>query len=537
MTFDDHSVSRRNYSIRATTGSRRRFSILHSITSEDLLRVELRSIQRPNPKPQLKKKKKIQTRLKRSALFASAIAAASAQASTDYGPAIWHPICSANYYTSGNGHKFHVVHDMEGYYASVVAWFDDCSMNSASIHYAVNGKKDASSDAAAGEITQLGVRESQYAWHAKCWNTHSTGTEHEGFSSNPAWYTDAMYQASGNLTAHLANKFGWAKDRNHVVGHNAKISSAWVSWASSHLGIDPTCNTHGDPGPYWDWSTYMAYVKGGGPNRLDVFARSPNNEIWHKNWNGSEWSDWDNMYGNATSDPAAVSWGQNRVDLFVRSTDNAVWSKNWNGTTWSSWYSIGGNIVGGPDVASWGANRLDVFGRGPSNDIWHKWWNGTSWSSWDSIGGNMTSDPSAVSWGANRIDVFARGTDGALWTSYWNGTQWSAWYSLGGTIVGGPDAASWGSGRLDVFVRWTDNTLRHIHYSSSEGSWSGWENLGGYIVSDPGAVSWGSNRIDIFARGPQNDVWSINWDGNDWSSFYSIGGDTVGSPDVASWSN
>src|SRR5262245_35565903 len=83
----------------------------------------------------------------------------AAQASTDYGPAIWHPICNANWYTSGNGHHFCVIHDMEGYYASTIAWFDNCSMSSASIHYAVNGKKDATSDAPAGEITQLGVRE------------------------------------------------------------------------------------------------------------------------------------------------------------------------------------------------------------------------------------------------------------------------------------------------------------------------------------------------------------------------------------------
>jgi hypothetical protein len=52
---------------------------------------------------------------------AGSLACASvAFGSTDYGPAIWHPTCNANYYTTGNGHKFHVVHDMEGFYGSVV---------------------------------------------------------------------------------------------------------------------------------------------------------------------------------------------------------------------------------------------------------------------------------------------------------------------------------------------------------------------------------------------------------------------------------
>src|SRR5436189_5295297 len=181
----------------------------------------------------------------------------AAQASTDYGPAVWHAICNANWYTSGNGHHFAVIHDMEGYYASTIAWFDNCSMSSASVHYAVNGKKDATSDAAAGEITQLGVRESQYAWHATCWNTWMFGTEHEGFASNPAWYTDAMYNASGALQAHLANVGGLAKDRNHIIGHDQKRISAWVNWVNANYSFSPTCNSHTDPGLNWDWTKFM----------------------------------------------------------------------------------------------------------------------------------------------------------------------------------------------------------------------------------------------------------------------------------------
>lgn len=184
----------------------------------------------------------------------------AAQASTDYGPAIWRPICEANYYTSGYGHKFHVIHDIEGYYWSTIAWFDNCGMTSASIHYITNGKTDNSSDAAPGEISQLGVRDAQYAWHARCWNQHSTGTEHEGFASNPAWFTDAQYQSSAGATRNLATKFGWAKDRNHIVAHGQETVSGWPAYASANLGIDPYCNTHHDPGAYWDWTKYMGMV-------------------------------------------------------------------------------------------------------------------------------------------------------------------------------------------------------------------------------------------------------------------------------------
>jgi hypothetical protein len=191
-------------------------------------------------------------------MFVGAIMLTTANASTDYGPAIYREAYPGHWYTSGNGHKFHVVHDMEGYYLSTISYFQR-STTQASAHYCINGLKDNSSDSPAGEVTQM-VREAYYSWHARCWNTHSTSTEHEGFVSNPAWYTEAQYQASAKLTRHLAIKFGFPKDRNHIVGHNEWQNSTWSTWAAANLGIDPTCNDHTDPGQYWDWSHYMSLV-------------------------------------------------------------------------------------------------------------------------------------------------------------------------------------------------------------------------------------------------------------------------------------
>ncbi len=185
----------------------------------------------------------------------------TAQATTDYGPAIWRPACSTHHYNTGVGKQFHVEHDMEGYYASTISYLQGCN-NSVSVHYCVNGKQDTSTDMPAGEITQM-VLDSQYAWHASCLNTHSMSTEHEGFASNPAWYTEAMYQASAALTASKAVKYGWPKDRNHVIGHNEWQNSAWVNWCIANLGFDPRCNSHTDPGPYWDWAHFMALINGG----------------------------------------------------------------------------------------------------------------------------------------------------------------------------------------------------------------------------------------------------------------------------------
>ena len=187
---------------------------------------------------------------------------AGVQASTDYGPAQWYACC--NYTTSGNGKHFYVEHDMEGYFWPSIYYLARCS-TSASIHYSVNGKKDTSTDSAAGHIVQS-VRDAYYAWHVRCWNHYMLGTEHEGFASNPAWYTDALYNASGTLTQSKCNKYGISKNRDRVIGHDQKKNSWWVSWMQS-IGYSysfATCNTHSDPGPYWNWSKFMGIVTGTG---------------------------------------------------------------------------------------------------------------------------------------------------------------------------------------------------------------------------------------------------------------------------------
>ena len=198
------------------------------------------------------------------------------RASTDYGPAVTRLITCSKYYTTGYGKKFVVIHDMEGYYLTGISYLQRCDLNASgnynvavSCHYVVNGLKDYASDAERGEISQL-VREANYSWHAGCWNRYSTGTEHEGFASNPAWYTEEMYQASALLHRHLCDKFGIPKDRNHVIAHGQKSVAGWPAWASANLGIDPYCNSHTDPGPYWDWTHYMNLLIGGTDNALFV---------------------------------------------------------------------------------------------------------------------------------------------------------------------------------------------------------------------------------------------------------------------------
>ena len=84
-------------------------------------------------------------------------------------------------------------------------------------------------------------------------NQTSIGIEHEGYVSDPKWFTEAMYDASARLSAYLVNKYGIPLDRAHIIGHN-EIPDPYAP--GQYGGV----TNHTDPGKYWDWYKYMDYV-------------------------------------------------------------------------------------------------------------------------------------------------------------------------------------------------------------------------------------------------------------------------------------
>jgi len=169
--------------------------------------------------------------------------------SDDYPPAVWDP--SSNFTPFSINQLFAVVHDTEGSFAGSVSWLKNPAAQ-ASSHYIIR-----SSD---GYIVQL-VKEQDRAWHARCWNAYMLGVEHEGYVSNPAYFTEAMYQSSAALFRHFVTKFSIPVDRNHIIGHYEWQNSSWKSWMTANYpSIDPTCNSHTDPGQYWNWNYYLGLI-------------------------------------------------------------------------------------------------------------------------------------------------------------------------------------------------------------------------------------------------------------------------------------
>lgn len=131
-----------------------------------------------------------------------------------------------------------VLHDTESSYASAIAAFQ---VPGAAANYVMRS--------ADGAVTQM-VPTKDIAFHAGNYSTnlHSVGIEHEGFAAQGgSWYTEAQYQATADLVAYLARRYGVPLDRQHIVGHDnvAGPNSALVA------------GMHWDPGPSWDWEHFM----------------------------------------------------------------------------------------------------------------------------------------------------------------------------------------------------------------------------------------------------------------------------------------
>ena len=153
---------------------------------------------------------------------------------------IWYPAYSGNY-TTANRPGSHpvdwiIVHVTQGSWSSALNWFQNPSAG-VSAHFTIR-----SSDGAIGQS----LSERNIGYHAGNWtyNQRSVGIEHEGYVSNPAWFTDAMYDSSARLTAFLCQEYGIPVNRDHIIGHN-EVPGA----------------THTDPGQHWWWREFMRRVR------------------------------------------------------------------------------------------------------------------------------------------------------------------------------------------------------------------------------------------------------------------------------------
>jgi len=167
---------------------------------------------------------------------------------TDYAPALW--VASPNYSSRGSSTISAVaIHTVQGSYAGCISWFQNTSAN-ASAHYVIR-----SSD---GQVTQM-VLEANKAWHALSANPYTIGIEHEGYVTNPAWYTTAMYNSSAALVRDICDDYSIPK----TSCYNGPSHSGVVTLSSSYKikgHQHYPSQTHTDPGINWNWALYYNLI-------------------------------------------------------------------------------------------------------------------------------------------------------------------------------------------------------------------------------------------------------------------------------------
>lgn len=136
-----------------------------------------------------------------------------------------------------------------------------------------------------------------------------------------------------------------------------------------------------------------------GDSQTAVFLRGVRGDLLLKWWDGHTWSPYaslgspeipDSSYpairvaAPLTGPPAACSWGPNRIDAFARGPQGDIFHKFWDGAEWSGFQSLGMPVaddeaiplVGAITACTSGVGNLDVVTRGVDGRLYHAYWDG-----------------------------------------------------------------------------------------------------------------------------------------------------------------
>jgi hypothetical protein len=91
---------------------------------------------------------------------------------------------------------------------------------------------------------------------------------------------------------------------------------------------------------------------------------------------------------NVISDPGVITYlqdGKQKIYVFVRGEDNNLYVNWWNGSAWT-WTDqgkpFGKNVISDPDVITYlqdGKQKIYVFVRASDNNLYVNWWSGSAW--------------------------------------------------------------------------------------------------------------------------------------------------------------
>ena len=235
----------------------------------------------------------------------------------------------------------------------------------------------------------------------------------------------------------------------------------------------------------------------------EAFGVGNDNQIYHRYWTGSAFTDWSTLGGLGVAVASAqVAFGVNNLgnpELFVTGVDGNVYhdySTPGRGSGWSGFSSLGQPAIGGNSPVEAGRNNLnnqELFIVGKDGYVYHKFATpgvGSGWSGWDTL---ATPAGTTVAFGVhvgrnylNNQELYVIGVNGTMYHNFatpGKGSGWNGW----DPVAPLPRAAARGDvnvglnflGNQELYFVGSDNQVYHNYSTPGLGSgWSSWSTLG-----------------------------------------------------------
>jgi hypothetical protein len=165
-----------------------------------------------------------------------------------------------------------------------------------------------------------------------------------------------------------------------------------------------------------------------------------------KSWNGAQWGEWTSLGGKSLSPPTAICWGPNRIDVFHRGINNQVYHRYFDNGVWADdWWVVGGYSMEEIVPVSTAPGKLDIFARHYDNGVFACSMTNGHWGKWyrQAEKGTTSSKVAAVKLDGNKINLAMQGTDNRLRRKVWDrevnpdpGPE--EWEQVGDVRIAGP---------------------------------------------------------------------------------------------------
>lgn len=164
-----------------------------------------------------------------------------------------------------------------------------------------------------------------------------------------------------------------------------------------------------------------------GPNRIDLLLCGADSALYHKFWDGKDWSPgargFDKIGTEVWADaPVAVSRKEKSIDVFTVGTDGKLYRIANEDGAWKQPQLLGGTWGAQPIALVVSKDRVDVFQTGLNGGLFHKSFDGQlkpAGEQFDALGGVSKGVP-AVARAGSTVHGVVLGTDNAFWATTWS---------------------------------------------------------------------------------------------------------------------